>query len=826
MTGLTTQEVEARIRAGRTNVNTDVPTRTVKQIVLSNTLTFFNFLNIVLFAMVILVGSFRNSLFIGTALINTCIGILQELRAKKILDKLAVITTSRARPIRDGEQLNIPLDELVIDDVILLKSGDQVPSDCVVIKGDLEVNESLLTGEADNLEKKRGDELFSGSVVTAGKALARVIHVGAENYSAKLTKEAKEFKIHNSELRNVINTILKVISVIIVPLGAAVFYKQFVVTGNTFRDAVVNSVASILGMIPEGLVLLISVALTVGTIRLAQKQVLVQELFCIETLSHVDVLCLDKTGTITSGDMSVEKVIPLTDHATVTVKDGTLQSPQLSVPDPKDMAEPVHPEVVEQQEEAGFESFEALPADIADALGNLMRVSADDNATAEALRDFTQERTNLQVEHVIPFSSDRKYSGASFRNRGTYLIGAVQFLFPHGNLEFTQKCQDYAADGYRVLVLAHSPQTIRGTQHPEGLSPMALILMTDVIRTAAPKTLKYFRSQGVSLKVISGDDPQTVAAIASKAGFKNAHRYIDATRIGSPEQMAQALKRYNVFGRVTPQQKKQMVQALQKDGHVVGMTGDGVNDVLALKEANVSIAMAAGSDAAKNIANVVLLENDFSTMPDILAQGRKVVNNIRRASSMFLIKTVFSMCLSLLLIFFGSAYPFEPIQMTLISACAVGIPTFILANFDPDYSPIPDGFLRHVLIKSVPIALTISACVFTIMMVCMNVYKDNTGLGTACVLVTGWSYMAALRTVYTPLNLFRNIVIYGMNVIFFVAAVLFQDLLGLRGLEFGLIVQVFILMAISPIIQDFLTQMFLRTQKWLDARKRAKEVKR
>lgn len=826
MIGLTSEEVKARVRAGQVNVNTDLPTRTYKQIVLSNTLTFFNFLNIVLFAMIILVGSFRNSLFIGTALINTLIGIFQEIRAKKILDKLAVITTNRARPVRDEKQTSVPIDELVLDDVIVLVNGDQVPADCVVLKGEIEVNESLLTGEADNLEKRRGDELFSGSTVTSGKALCRVIHVGADNYSAKLTSEAKTFKIHKSELRDVINLILKVISIVIVPIGAAVFYKQYFVVHNSFRDAVVNTVASVLGMIPEGLVLLTSVALTVGTIHLARRKVLIQELFCIETLAHVDVLCLDKTGTITSGDMCVEKVIPLDTSETMTVENGSLSAPTLSVPDVQSLVPPPHPEVAEDpEEEEVYETAQELPMGITDAMGNLMRVSPDENATALALKKFFSESASLTLDHVIPFSSDRKYSGAAFKNKGTYLIGAVQFLFPHGSGELTDRCAQYAAQGFRVLVLAHAPQIVKSNARPEGLRPLALILLTDVIRPAAPQTLKYFREQGVDLKVISGDDPQTVSVIAEKAGLKNAHHFIDATQIESRQDMIKALRKCSVFGRVTPQQKKQMVKALQTEGHIVAMTGDGVNDVLALKEANCSIAMASGSDAAKNIANVVLLESDFACLPDILAQGRKVVNNIRRASSMFLIKTVFSMMLSLLLVFFGEMYPFEPIQMSLISACAVGIPTFILANLDPDYNPIGDGFLSHVLIKSVPIALTITACVFSIMMVCMNVYETNTGLATACVLVTGWSYMAALRTVYAPLNLFRNVVIYGMNVIFFIAAVLLQDLLALKSLEFGMIVQVFILMTISPIIQDFLTRVFMRTQRWLEARKRRKGVK-
>ena len=827
MIGLTSEEVRERVRAGQVNVNTDLPTRTYKQIVIGNTLTFFNFLNLVLFAMIILVGSFRNSLFIGTAVINTCIGIFQEIRAKKMLDKLAVITVNRARPVRDGQQTSVPIDELVLDDVIVLMNGDQIPADCIVLKGDLEVNESLLTGEADNLEKHRGDELYSGATVTAGKALCRVIHVGADNYSAKLTAEAKTFKIHKSELRDCINWILKMIAIIIVPLGAGVFYKQYVVVHNTFRDAVVNTVASVLGMIPEGLVLLTSVALTVGTIHLARKKVLVQELYCIETLAHVDVLCLDKTGTITSGDMTVDRVIPLESAGSALPESGGMTTPMLSVPDVKTMVPPPHPDVVDDfDEEPGFNSAEELPFTVREAMGNLMNVSPDENATALAMKKFFPPRSTYQLDHIIPFSSDRKYSGAAFKEKGTYLIGAVQFLFPSGAGALGEQCASYAQEGFRVLVLAHSPQVTDANRRPEGLTPVALVLLTDVIRPAAPQTLRYFGSQGVDLKVISGDDPQTVAVIAEKAGLKNAQHYIDATQIQTKEDMARALKTCSVFGRVTPQQKKQMVQVLQSQKHVVAMTGDGVNDVLALKEANCSVAMASGSDAAKNVANVVLLESDFAVMPDILAQGRKVVNNIRRASSMFLIKTFFSMMLSILLIFFGEMYPFEPIQMSLISACAVGIPTFILANLDPDYNPIGDGFLSHVLIKSVPIALTITACVFSIMMVCMNVYHSNAGLATACVLVTGWSYMAALRTVYAPLNTFRNVVIYGMNVIFFIAAVLMQDLLGLTGLEFGLIVQVFILMTISPIIQDFLTNIFVRTQNWLDARKQKRRQAR
>ena len=405
---------------------------------------------------------------------------------------------------------------------------------------------------------------------------------------------------------------------------------------------------------------------------------------------------------------------------------------------------------------------------------------------------------------MIPFSSDRKYSGAVFAEKGTYLMGAVQFLFPENNQDMISQAQKYAEEGLRVLVLAHSPEKSEGTELPKGLEPVAFLLLTDVIREEAPDTLKFFDSQEVDLKVISGDDPVTVAAIARRAGLKNADQYVDATTLLTEQDVQRAVSEYSVFGRVTPQQKKQMVQALKSQGHTVAMTGDGVNDVLALKEADCSIAMAQGSDAAKNIANVVLLDSNFASMPHIVNQGRRVVNNIRTAASMFLIKTLFSVMLSILTICFGNAYPFEPIQMSLISACAVGIPTFLLAQ-ENNYDKIDHTFLRHVFLNAFPAAITISSCVFTIMLVCQNVYHSNAMLNTACVLVTGWNYMAALKTVYAPLNRYRKVIIYGMQFIFFAAAVIFQNLLSLGSLDFGMIILVFILMTFAPVLIDVIT---------------------
>ncbi|MGI6071073.1 MAG: cation-translocating P-type ATPase [Blautia sp.] len=773
MTGLTEEQVKQRIEAGQVNSNENPNTKTYKEIIRENTLTFFNFLNIVLLVLVLVVGSFKNSMFVLIIVINTVIGIIQEIRAKKALDKLAILTASKALVLRGGKKLSISTEEIVMDDVLFLKAGDQIPADAVVLEGSIEVNESLLTGESDTIVKSPKDGLFSGSFVTSGQALCQVVHVGKDNYASKITSEAKSFKKHNSELRNSLDKILKVISIIILPLGIAVFAKQFFFVHATFRASVVYTVAAVLGMIPEGLVLLTSVALTLGSMKLAKQRTLVQELFCIETLARVDTLCLDKTGTITEGTICVEKVEPLMDM------------------------------------------------DISQAMGNLISVLRDDNATFEALHKYFSPLTSYHLDHIIPFSSDRKYSGAAFSDEGTYLMGAAQFLFPGGNEELLEQCEEYARKGYRILVLAHSRQMNEETELPQGLVPCGLILMTDVIRHEAKDTLAYFDAQGVDLKVISGDDPVTVAAIARKAGLKNADAYVDATTLQTPADMIRAVREYSVFGRVTPKQKKQMVMALKGQGHTVAMTGDGVNDVLALKEADCSIAMASGSDAAKNIANLVLLDSNFAAMPHIVNEGRRVINNIRMAASMFLIKTIFSVLLAVLMVFFGKAYPFQPIQMSIISACAVGIPTFLLAQ-EANYEKIEEGFLRHVFMNAFPTALSITICVFGIMMVCSYVYRSNDMLGTACVLVTGWNYMAALKRVYSPQTKYRVIVITSMQVIFFAGLLVGQKLLDMRALEFGMILMSFFFMTMAPIVSDWISD-FLR---WV-AKKRnnKKEIK-
>ena len=815
MTGLTNEQVQQRIEEGKINVNENPNTRSYKQIVRENVLTFFNFLNLALMIMVLLVGSYKNSMFMGIIVINTVIGIVQEVRAKKTLDKLAILTESKAVVLREGKKWSISTEKLVMDDILYLKTGDQIPADSKVLEGSIEVNESLLTGESDNLQKNEGDELFSGSFVTSGEAWCQIIHVGKDNYAAQITSEAKEFKRHNSELRNSLNAILKTISVIIVPMGLLLFYKQYYIAGNGIRDAVVNMVAAVLGMIPEGLVLLTSVALTLGTLALTRKNTLVQELYCIETLARVDTLCLDKTGTITAGTMCVEQVEPYVEGMSIQKSLPENEQPQIPQSDADqpasaqscgentDASQPETTLLATSQPELA--QPEMTIGEIERVMANMMSVLKDKNATADALHKRFSRRTDMPVDHCIPFSSDRKYSGVAFKDEGTYLMGAAQFLFPDGNEDLLHQCAQYGKEGLRVLVLAHSPNKNQENELPEGLRPVALFMITDIIREDAPETLEFFKNQGVNLKVISGDDPVTVSAIAKKAGLEHADQYIDATTITTPEEMEHAVADCSVFGRVTPQQKKEMVLALQKQGHTVAMTGDGVNDVLALKEADCSVVMAEGSDAAKNIANVVLMDSNFSAMPDIVNQGRRVINNIRTAASMFLIKTIFSALLCLITIFWGESYPFEPIQMSLISACAVGIPTFLLAQ-ENNFNKIESGFLRYVFMNAFPAAVTITGCVFTIMLVCQNVYHSNEMLSTACFLVTGWNYMAALKTVYAPLSKYRKIIIYGMQFIFFFAAVCVQNLLSLGSLEFGMIILVFILMTFSPVVIEVITE--------------------
>lgn len=775
--GLTQAEVEARIADGQVNAIQDSSNRSVKDIVMGNTLTFFNFINIVLLALVLSVRSYKNMLFIFIIIANTLIGIFQEIKAKITLDKLKILTVSHVDVIRDGVKKSVTVSELVKDDVILLKSGGQIPADGVILDGEVDVNESLLTGESDSIHKTCGSKVLSGSFVTSGKAMCLLTEVGHDCYMEKLSSEAKQFKRYKTELQRNLDTILKFISIIIVPLGIILFAKQYWISGSTYEQAALDTVAAVLGMIPEGLVLLTSVALALGAVRLARRSTLVRELFCIETLARVDTLCLDKTGTITEGHLCVQ----------------------------------------------GEESVKE-DVDLEQLMGRMVAALGDENETFQALRQHYKRNQSTNTKLVLPFSSERKFSGVVFEGEGTYLMGAYQFIFPQADPAVLEKIAEYASQGLRVLTVAHSPNEMTDYTLAEDFEIVGFVFMTDVVRKNAPDILGYFEEQGVDLKVISGDDPVTVAAIAARAGLKDADKYIDATTIHTDEEMEDAILKYSVFGRVTPKQKQQMVRLLKQNGRTVAMTGDGVNDVLALKDADVSIAMASGSEAAKNTANLVLLNSDFASLPHIVNEGRRVINNIKAAASMFLIKTGFSVLTALLTIIVGQNYPFQPIQLSVINGCAVAIPTMLL-QLEPSFQKVNKHFFREVLRMSMPAAITITAMITIINNIGHSIGTPREMLSTVCVLATGWVYLITLRQVYSPMTGYRKFVIYLMQTAYLVAMVIGQRIMELVGLNFTCVIATLAAVNFAPMIIDLATKGYDKFFYWYDHRHDVKPPK-
>ena len=775
--GLTQAEVEERIADGQVNAIQDSSNRSVKDIVMGNTLTFFNFINIVLLALVLSVRSYKNMLFIFIIIANTLIGIFQEIKAKITLDKLKILTVSHVDVIRDGVKKSITVSELVKDDVILLKSGGQIPADGVILDGEVDVNESLLTGESDSIHKTCGSKVLSGSFVTSGKAMCLLTEVGHDCYMEKLSSEAKQFKRYKTELQRNLDTILKFISIIIVPLGIILFAKQYWISGSTYEQAALDTVAAVLGMIPEGLVLLTSVALALGAVRLARRSTLVRELFCIETLARVDTRCLDKTGTITEGHLCVQ----------------------------------------------GEESVKE-DVDLEQLMGRMVSALGDENETFQALRQHYKRNQSTNTKLVLPFSSERKFSGVVFEGEGTYLMGAYQFIFPQADPAVLEKIAEYASQGLRVLTVAHSPNEMTDYTLAEDFEIVGFVFMTDVVRKNAPDILGYFEEQGVDLKVISGDDPVTVAAIAARAGLKDADKYIDATTIHTDEEMEDAILKYSVFGRVTPKQKQQMVRLLKQNGRTVAMTGDGVNDVLALKDADVSIAMASGSEAAKNTANLVLLNSDFASLPHIVNEGRRVINNIKAAASMFLIKTGFSVLTALLTIIVGQNYPFQPIQLSVINGCAVAIPTMLL-QLEPSFQKVNKHFFREVLRMSMPAAITITAMITIINNIGHSIGTPREMLSTVCVLATGWVYLITLRQVYSPMTGYRKFVIYLMQTAYLVAMVIGQRIMELVGLNFTCVIVTLAAVNFAPMIIDLATKGYDKFFYWYDHRHDVKPPK-
>lgn len=754
--GLSTKQVQARIEAGHTNEADTHITKSYQEILKDNTFTLFNLINAILAGLIIFIGSFKNLLFLGVVISNLVIGIFQEIRAKRVLDKLALITQPFIKVLRDSKIQEIHMDDLVLDDIAYLQTGSQVCADAIVRVGKLEVNESLVTGESDIILKQVGDSLLSGSFIVSGNAKVQIEHVGKDNYAQTIMSDAKVFRKHKSQLRDSINFIIKSIGIIIIPVGILLFSKQFFITEATFSDSIVSTVAALLGMIPEGLVLLTSVALAVGSINLAKRKTLVQELYCIETLARVDTLCLDKTGTITQGIMQVEKIQPYKKHK---------------------------------------EHYEVILANMIHALG-------DDNATALAIKDYVKDvGIEFKATQLLPFSSSRKLSAVSFENIGTYIMGAYEFISEGHDPILEKEIEIQASLGNRVLVLAYTEDSIIDGQIPSHNSVIALIILSDPIRSEAPKTLDYFLAQGVDVKIISGDDPRTVYAIARKAHLKNYDKYIDMSTLHDDE-IFDAVKTYTVFGRVSPMQKKLMIRALKEQGHITAMIGDGVNDVMALKEADCSISVAQGSEAAKNIANLVLLDNNFASMPVIVDEGRRVINNIQRAASLFLVKTTFSTILSIFTLFFMNRYPFEPIQLTLISTCMIGIPSFFLA-LEANHARVEGNFLLNVLGRAFPGALCVVLSILYVNTCASFFAFTPDSISTMCVLLTGTSSIVVLYRICTPFTRNRFLIFTTVTSLFILCVVFLPSIFSLVALNIFQFLLTLGGMAAIPFVMDF-----------------------
>lgn len=750
--GLSKEQVNERIKDNLVNFNTNVKTKSAKEIILENTVTLFNIINAILAVAIILVGSYKNLGFLLIIVLNTVISTFQELHSKSVIDKLSVVSASKVKVLRDSKEYDVNLDEVVLDDIILLELGNQVITDAIIVDGVVEVDESFITGESDTLVKKEGDMLLSGSFIVSGNAKAKVEHIGYDNYTAKISSDTKYIKPISSEIMRSLNKIVKTISVIIVPLGILLFARQLYLSGNTLQNAVVNTVAAIIGMIPEGLVLLTSTVFAVSVIRLSKEKVLVQDLYCIESLARVDVICLDKTGTITEGKMEVVDVIPL---------DGETK------------------------------------ASLGDILGSMMATTKDKNATAIAIRDAYYRKPKWKVEEVIPFSSEKKYSGVKFAT-DTYLIGAVEFVLKDHGKSYQKMLDDYIKK-YRVLVLVKVNNYGKKNEERQALG---FILLQDKVRKEAKKTLEYFKEQGVAIKIISGDNPITVSSIAKRAGLTEKLKVIDLSTLNSEEEIQKAALEYDVFGRVKPEEKHLLIRALKEAGHNVAMTGDGVNDCLALKEADCSIAMASGSDAARSVSQLVLLDSNFASMPSVVAEGRRSINNLERSASLFLVKTIYAGILAFLFLFIEMSYPFIPIQLTLASVVTIGIPSFVLA-LEPNKERVKGKFLVNVLKKSAPPAFTI---ILNILLICLAGQMFSLSyakISTLCLTLTGYTSFILLFKICRPFNRIRLILFSTMFYLFIYAILNLTTLFSITHFNVFMIFLAFILMYLSHRLYTF-----------------------
>ncbi len=740
--GLDAKQVSEQIEKGLVNTQPKGIEKSVWDIIRDNTFTLFNLFNVSLALFVFLVGAYRNMLFMALVIINTLLGIIQEIRSKRLVEKLSLLSMPRAHVIRDGKTQQIDVEELVLDDIITLETGNQISVDAYVAEGEIEVNEALLTGEADPILKRPGDLLLSGSFVISGRCYAKVEHLGKDNYAVSIEQDAKKLKKLHSKLLNTLNRVVKFTQVFILPLGIVLMLRSVFLLHLSMHDAVVTTAAALLGMMPNGLVLLTSMSLMLGVIKLAQKKTLIHELFGIETLSRVDMLCLDKTGTLTEGNMQVWEWISLCD--------------------------------LEKQEIEGH-------------IGRFLHAQTDSNATIEAIRQYFYQKPVEGETRIIPFSSARKWSAVSIAGFGTVFLGAPDVLWPKASGPMAPSISQYENEGARVLLFALSKQELQSAL-PSDLIPLAAVALRDPLRKDVGEILDFFRREGVTIKIISGDNLQTLKAIAKKAGMADAEKAIDLREMQDEQQIKDAALQYSVFGRVSPHQKRILIRALHDAGHTVAMMGDGVNDVLALRDADCSITVASGTEAARNISQIVLLDNNFASLPNVVMEGRRVVNNIQRTASLYLVKTVYSFVITFITVFSVIRYPYIPIQLTLIGALMEGIPSFFLA-LEPNRNRIADNFFYAVLQRALPSGLVIATLVALVNMFSGLLGLDGLGIGTLCVYITGAFCANLLYNACRPFNQLRLALWVGMTASLFVLYGYFPHFFQMQPLTWLLAVQ-------------------------------------
>ena len=752
--GLSTRQAEERAMAGWDNRPIEPPGKTVGQIIRSNIFTYFNMLFFLLAVCVIVVGRWQEAMFLGVVFANIVIGIVQELRSKATLDKLTLLTEPRGTVVRDGRERTIETRLMVRDDVVVFSAGSQIFADAVVVSGECSVNEALITGEADEIKKMPGAELLSGSFVVSGVCRARLTKVGADSYANRLTLEAKAGQgPRQGEMMRSLTRLVQIIGIIIIPLGVLMAIKEIAWLGRSVPDGIVATVASLVGMIPEGLYLLTSLALVAGVVRLAQKKTLVHDMGCIETLARVDVLCVDKTGTVTENKMTVEDVVEL-------------------CPD------------------------RYIESDIRLIMADYVAAMSADNDTMAALRRYFTGEVKQKAEKALPFTSAKKYGGVSFHEDETYLLGAPDVLLGERYSDYAETIDYYSAKGCRVLLLALYDGSLDDEYPAAELMPLALILLANKIRAEAPETFKYFAEQGVAVKVISGDNAMAVSEVAKRAGIAGAEKYVDARTLKTDEDIAEAIESCNVFGRVTPDQKRKFVRALKAHGHTVAMTGDGVNDVLALKEADCSVAMASGSDAASQVSHIVLLENNFATMPSVVAEGRRVINNIERSAALYLTKNIFSLTFALVSLIFTLPFPVTSAQMSLISTVTIGIPSFVLA-MEPNKNRIKGRFLPNVIYHAFPGGLTDFLLILGVVLFC-TVFEIGEGMmGTVCTMVMSIVGLLIVHRMCIPYNLLHKALMAVLIVSFAACIIFVPGLFSLTNVDLGgtLVLIVFVLLA-------------------------------